>query len=235
MNCKRISILERRESLHLTKSVYEFWISQGKDKLRLPVLPDQLNISNTVQNETVKVAKFGDLTFIDEQGAKEISFSSFFPKKYSPIAEYQTFPSPENAITKIEKWMKAKKPVQFLITGTKVNLTCSIEGFSYSEGQQDIGDRTFDIQLKEYKTASPRKIKQKKKTKAKRPSKASPKTYTVKKGDTLWDIAGRFYGNSTQWRKIWNANKTAMIKRSKRNIRQPGHWIFPGQKLKIPQ
>ncbi|MEC0562061.1 LysM peptidoglycan-binding domain-containing protein, partial [Bacillus spizizenii] len=21
----------------------------------------------------------------------------------------------------------------------------------------------------------------------------------------------------------------------KRNIRQPGHWIFPGQKLKIPQ
>lgn len=78
MNCKRISILERRESLHLTKSVYEFWISQGKDKLRLPVLPDQLSISNTVQNETVKVAKFGDLTFIDEQGAKEISFSSFF-------------------------------------------------------------------------------------------------------------------------------------------------------------
>ncbi|MCY9218931.1 LysM peptidoglycan-binding domain-containing protein, partial [Bacillus haynesii] len=46
---------------------------------------------------------------------------------------------------------------------------------------------------------------------------------------------GRFYGNSLQWRKIWNANKTAMIKRSKRNIRQPGHWIFPGQKLKIPQ
>ncbi|MBD5073937.1 LysM peptidoglycan-binding domain-containing protein, partial [Xanthomonas citri pv. citri] len=31
----------------MTKSVYEFWISQGKDKLRLPVLPDQLSISNT--------------------------------------------------------------------------------------------------------------------------------------------------------------------------------------------
>lgn len=82
----------------MTKSVYEFWISQGKDKLRLPVLPDQLSISNTVQNETVKVAKFGDLTFIDEQGAKEISFSSFFPKKYSPIAEYQNFPDRKSVV-----------------------------------------------------------------------------------------------------------------------------------------
>ncbi|CAI6291687.1 LysM domain/BON superfamily protein [Bacillus subtilis] len=235
MSLNKILTLERRESLLLTKSIYEFWISQGKDKLRLPVLPEQIDISNTIQNESVKVASFGEITFIDKPGAKEISFSSFFPKKHSPLAEYKGFPSPENAIAKVEKWVKSKKPVQFLITGTKINLTCSIEVFSYSEGQKDIGDRDYEIKLKEYKTASPRKIKQKKKTKKKRPSKASPKTYTVKKGDTLWDLAGKFYGDSTKWRKIWNVNKKAMIKRSKRNIRQPGHWIFPGQKLKIPQ
>ncbi|AWM42759.1 MULTISPECIES: LysM peptidoglycan-binding domain-containing protein [Bacillus] len=219
----------------MTKSVYEFWISQGKDRLRLPVLPEQIDISDTIQNDSVKVARFGEITFIDNPGAKEISFSSFFPKKHSPLSEYKGFPSPENAIARIDKWLKSKKPVQFLITGTKINLTCSIEAFSHSEGQKDIGDRDFEIKLKEYRTASPRKIKQKKKTKKKRPSKSAPKTYTVKKGDTLWDLAGKFYGSSMQWRKIWNANKTAMIKRSRRNIRQPGHWIFPGQKLKIPQ
>lgn len=235
MNYKKTLTPEQRGSWLLTKSIYEFWISQGKEKLRFPVLPEAIDIANSVQNDSVKIMGLGELTFIEEPGAKEISFSSFFPKKYTPIAEYQNLPSPENAIAKIEKWMKAKKPVQFLITGTKFNMTCSIESLKYSEGDNEIGDRDFDIVLKEYKTASPRKIKQKKKTKAKRPSKAAPKTYTVKKGDTLWDIAGRFYGNSTQWRKIWNANKTAMIKRSKRNIRQPGHWIFPGQKLKIPQ
>ncbi len=164
MSLNRISTLERRESLLLTKSIYEFWISQGKDKLRLPVLPE-IDISNTIQNESVKVASFGEITFIDKPGAKEISFSSFFPKKHSPLAEYKGFPSPENAIAKIEKWVKSKKPVQFLITGTKINLTCSIEVFTYSEGQKDIGDRDYEIKLKEYKTASPRKIKQKKKTK----------------------------------------------------------------------
>ncbi|MEC1344701.1 LysM peptidoglycan-binding domain-containing protein [Bacillus haynesii] len=218
----------------MTKSVYEFWLTQGKEKLRLPVLPEQLDVSNNLANESVKVSKFGEVTFINEPGAKTISFSSHFPKKYSPLSEYKGFLSPENAILKIEKWMKAKKPVQFLVTGTKINFTCSIENFSHREGEKDIGDRDFDLTLKEYQTASPRKIKQKKKTKKKRPSKQAPKMYTVKKGDTLWHIAGRFYGNSQEWRKIWNANKQAMIKRSKRNIKQPGHWIFPGQKLKIP-
>ncbi|MCY8242606.1 LysM peptidoglycan-binding domain-containing protein [Bacillus haynesii] len=219
----------------MTKSVYEFWLSQGKEKLRFPVLPEKIDVTNNTANENVQVAKFGELTFINDPNAKTISFSSYFPKKYSPLAEYKGFPSPENAIATIERWMKNKKPVRFLVTGTKINLNCSIDAFAHHEGQKDIGDRDFDITLKEYKTASPRKIKQKKKTKKKRPSKAAPKVYTVKKGDTLWHIAGRFYGNSLQWRKIWNANKTAMIKRSKRNIRQPGHWIFPGQKLKIPQ
>lgn len=218
----------------MTKSVYEFWLTQGKEKLRLPVLPEQLDVSNNLANESVKVSKFGEVTFINEPGAKTISFSSHFPKKYSPLSEYKGFLSPENAILKIEKWMKAKKPVQFLVTGTKINFTCSIENFSHREGEKDIGDRDFDLTLKEYQTASPRKIKQKKKTKKKRPSKPAPNMYTVKKGDTLWHIAGRFYGNSQEWRKIWNANKQAMIKRSKRNIKQPGHWIFPGQKLKIP-
>ena len=32
------------------------------------------------------------------------------------------------------------------------------------------------------------------------------KSYTVKRGDTLWDIAHRFYGSGTQWRRIAEKN-----------------------------
>lgn len=60
--------------------------------------------------------------------------------------------------------------------------------------------------------------------------------YTVVSGDTLWAIAGKFYnGRNTDWRKIWEANKEMLIERDKRNATNHGHWIYPGQKLRIPK
>jgi|SRR5690554_521809 len=66
------------------------------------------------------------------------------------------------------------------------------------------------------------------------PKEAPKKTYTVKRGDTLWAIASKYYGSGTQWRKIWEANKSMLIARDKRNQKTPGHWIYPGQVLTIP-
>lgn len=51
------------------------------------------------------------------------------------------------------------------------------------------------------------------------------KSYMVKKGDTLWDIAGRFYGDPTKWTKIFDANKG--------KIKDPD-LIYPGQHFTIP-
>lgn len=82
--------------------------------------------------------------------------------------------------------MKAKKPVQFLITGTKINVTCSIESFNYSEGDNEIGDRNFDIVLKEYKTASPRKNQTKEKNESEAPVKSfTQNIYRQKRGYAL--------------------------------------------------
>lgn len=59
----------------------------------------------------------------------------------------------------------------------------------------------------------------------KEPTKAASRSYTVKKGDTLWAIAKRMYGNGADYTKIVNANKG--------KIKDP-HWIYPGQSFVIP-
>jgi nucleoid-associated protein YgaU len=66
------------------------------------------------------------------------------------------------------------------------------------------------------------------------PKKVVSKTYTVKKNDTLWSIAKKYYGSGAKWTKLWDVNKTMLIARDKRNSTDKGHWIYPGQVLKIP-
>lgn len=227
---------------------YEIWISQGKDRLRLPVLPIEsgLQIEAPTSNESHKVSKLGEITVLQDPDARKFSFRSFFPAKYGPYCEYRIIPKPWKTIKRLEKWKDSGSPVRFIFTGN-INELVSIESLSYFEHGGEVGDIYFDIVLKEYQQISVRQVKHKpaprpkpppkpKPKKKKATSKPAPRTHTVKRGDTLWALAGRYYGNNLQWRKIWNqpANRKMMIARDKRNLRMPGHWIFPGQKLIIP-
>jgi hypothetical protein len=50
-----------------------------------------------------------------------------------------------------------------------------------------------------------------------------PDTYTIRPGDTLWDLSGRFLNNPWYWPKIWSYNP---------EVTNP-HWIYPGNLLRF--
>jgi len=50
-----------------------------------------------------------------------------------------------------------------------------------------------------------------------------PDVYLVRRGDTLWDISGRFFGNPWEWPRLWSLNPA---------ITNP-HWIYPDQSLNL--
>ncbi len=55
------------------------------------------------------------------------------------------------------------------------------------------------------------------------PAAQIPDVYTVERGDTLWDITGRFYGDSYEWPRVWSYNP---------EITNP-HWIYPLDRVRL--
>ncbi len=51
----------------------------------------------------------------------------------------------------------------------------------------------------------------------------APELHTVKRGDTLWDISGKYFGNHYNWPQIWSYNS---------HVQNP-HWLYPGDHVRL--
>ena len=211
----------------------EFWLKKSNsDKFMLPVNPESFAFTEKHNNTSVNVNSIGEVNLLGKRDLKTGTISSHFPKRDRNYANNSGRQAPYTYINKLLSWKSSGKPIQLIITGTKINFQVTIETLKYGE-QDGTGDVYYDLTLKEYRAVEIKKTKlkekkknTKKKSKPKRPAaKKKVKTYTVKSGHYLCKRAKKFYGNGAQYTKIYNANKG--------KIKNP-NLIYPGQVLTIP-
>lgn len=197
---------------------YQIWLEGEGTKFQIPVNPETIKMSQNGANESVTIANLGECTLLQNPKALVISFSSFFPAHYFSGCKVKKPALPHYYIYGIVGWQQRKIPIKLYITGCFVAHTVTIENFQYSQSGGDVGTYDYSITLKQYtpikvvqldvnrlkKTASV------KKTSARVNTQSKPKTYTVKKGDSLFNIAKKYYGDGSQLTKIYNANKNVI-------------------------
>lgn len=219
--------------------MYSFFI----DGMELPIAPQKLTVKIKGNNKTLTLINEGDINFLRAPGLTEITFDAVLPMlgQYSFANGYRR---PDSYLNKLESLMTDKEPFRFLVSRVSpsgrllydTNMKVSLENYTVTEDATKGPDVTVSITLKQYisystKTVTVVKPKPEKKPvvqqQKKRETSSAPKvkTYTVKSGDCLWNIAKKYYGNGAQYTKIYNANKG--------KIKNP-NLIYPGQVLTIP-
>lgn len=223
-------------------------IKTSADIYRLPVLPETIKISSSANNSSDKVVNIGEITQKQGRKAKVISFKSFFPAEEFNGSVSGTR-HPIAFVNALEKAIDQKETVRFTFSRSgsdrlSISMLCTIEKFEYNEDGDDPDTIHYSITLKEYRTPTVNQLKQdasnnaSKQSNSNRPkTNENTKTYTIKKGDTLWAIAKKHLGSGNRYTEIYELNKAIIEKVAKEHGRKSssnGHWIYAGTVITLP-
>ena len=216
-----------------TSTTMEMWLKTSGKAFRFPILPAEITVENSAIINRVNIVNKGEVPVFGGVNLASIQINSFFPATEYDFCKYTGFPSPYECVKIMEDWRKKGQDIRFIVTGTDINIPVIIESFSYGEvaGSRDV---EYSLNLKEHKSVTIQQVATTSKpnngntnTRPSNPP-ATPKTHKVVKGDSLWSIAQKYYGDGSKYRKIKEANKGKYPSLSKNNI------IYTNMELVIP-
>ena len=210
----------------------EIYLGTDDDKIRFPVVPSSIGVNRSNNIDTESVIKLGEVPIFNGTSLKTIEFTSFFPNQEYSFCDYTGFMKPYEFSEKIQKWMYEGKPLRVIVTDSPTNMQCLIQQFDTVE-QDGTRDLYFTLNLLEYRpievpslSGSNTSSNSNNTQNTSRPSETNTnsnnqqKTHKVVRGDTLYDIAKKYYGKGSLYPKIKEANKTKYPSLAKNNIIQ---------------
>ena len=196
----------------MKQRIIELSYNNHEEMFTLPINPSEFEFSEAQNNQKITLLNIGEANLIGHRGLVTGSLSSFFPSPSSPLARYADR-EPMEYIRLLEKWKTSTQPIRVIISDCDFNLAMSIDKLTkkHREGDKDV---YYTLELSEYRFLNTPAVQ------------TAPKSCTVVAGDCLWNIAKKYYGDGSQYTKIYEANKGT--------IGSNPNLIKPGQKLVIP-
>ena len=212
----------------------------------LPIPPSKLELKISNNNKTYNLINYSQINVLKNPGLSSLEFEVVLPNTKYPFAMYKNnFQNAKYYLGVLENLKVNRSAFQFIVVRKfpngkdifNTNIKVALEEYTITDTTEEGFDTKVKIKLKQYKEYSKKKvqvtIKQYRPPAVTRTvttnntavAKPSGQNYTVKRGDCLWNIAKRFYGNGAKYTTIYNANRS--------KIRNP-NLIYPGQVLWIP-
>ncbi|WP_127133493.1 hypothetical protein [Veillonella caviae] len=187
-------------------------ISQGDERIVLPVTPSQYNVGIEQGNTSVTITQIGEALLFGNPQLTTLSFDGLLPAKdYSFIVGDKR--KPIELISIIQKWMQSKQPVRVIISDGPINLMMAIMSFPYKK-HDNTGDIYYSLFFKEYKDLNTSSVIDYTKSidaatglKDRPNINTKPTTATLfNRGSDILDAAKKAYGNYRHYERIIQSN-----------------------------
>lgn len=196
------------------------------EQLSMPVTPEQWRVELGRSVEQLDMAQVGQVNLPGLEALFNEQNTFLLPSSGRNYTDVWYSGSPYVFVELLVKWSRAGEPLRLIVTGTPVNVPVLLGPVRYGE-QDGTGDVYVTLTFRQYRELTAVTVER---PETGNQSRTAPKaaqtaqSYTVKKGDTLWGIARRFYGSGQLAYKLasYNGIKNANL-------------IYPGQTVKLPE
>lgn len=195
---------------------YEVYI----DDMLLPIPPQKIPIKYPGQNETATLINGEEINITRPPGLAEISIDVVLPQMDYPCAMWDgSVEDAEEFISRLQDLKESGDTFEFIVIRDSfdTNMDVTLEDYNVSDDVKEGLDLVVSLTMKEARHYGTKIMNFAIVPEQPIPAAASPeperpaaqpqvKTYTVKSGDCLWNIAKKQLGDGNRWKEIHNLN-----------------------------